>query len=121
MTPEERAQRRDRMVDRAADKLQLNAEQKPLLAQLLDQMAALRDAMTAQTTDMRAELRSWMTGSRFDAARAQGLINDKTHTLQSNSPQVVAALAAFFDSLNPSQQQKVRDRMDGPRGWFRRR
>jgi hypothetical protein len=34
---------------------------------------------------------------------------------------VVAALAAFFDSLNSAQQQKVRDFMDGGRrGWFRR-
>ena len=60
-------------------------------------------------------------GRRFDAARAQALINDKAQTLQSKSPDVVAALAAFFDSLNPAQQQKVRDFMDGGRrGWFRR-
>jgi Spy/CpxP family protein refolding chaperone len=121
MTPEQLAERRSRMVDRAADKLQLNAEQKPLLATLLDQMAAQRQAMIGQNTDMRAELRSWFTGSSFDAARAQALINDKTHTLQSQSPAAVTALAAFFDSLNPAQQQRVRDFMDGGRrGWFRR-
>ena len=121
MTPEQMAERRDRMVDRAANKLQLNAEQKPLLAQLLDQMSAQRQAMIGQNTDMRAEFRSWFTGNNFDAARAQALINDKAQTLQSKSPDVVAALAAFFDSLNSAQQQKVRDFMDGGRrGWFRR-
>jgi Spy/CpxP family protein refolding chaperone len=119
-TPEQRAERRDRMVDRAADKLQLTAEQKPLLATLLDAMAAQRQAMIGQTTDMRAELRSWFGGSSFDAARAQALINDKANVLQSESPDVVAALGAFFDSLNPAQQQKVRNLLDGPRGWFRR-
>jgi Spy/CpxP family protein refolding chaperone len=120
MTPEQLAQRRDRMVDRAADKLQLNAEQKPLLATLLDAMFAQRQAMVGQNTDMRAEFRSWFTGSSFDAARAQALINDKAGVLQSKSPEVVAALAAFFDGLNPAQQQKVRNFMEGPRGWFRR-
>jgi Spy/CpxP family protein refolding chaperone len=120
LSPEQRAERRDRMVERAANKLQLNAEQKPLLARLFDAISAQRQAMVGQTTDMRAELRSWFTGSNFDTARAQTLIDDKAHTLQSQSPAVLAALAAFFDSLNPAQQQKVRNWMEGPRGWFRR-
>jgi Spy/CpxP family protein refolding chaperone len=121
MTPEQMAERRDRMVDRAANKLKLNAEQKPLLSNLLTQMSAQRQAMIGQNTDMRAELRSWFTGSNFDAVRAQTLINDKAEALQSKSPDVVAALATFFDSLNPAQQQRVRDFMDGGRrGWFRR-
>jgi Spy/CpxP family protein refolding chaperone len=120
MTPEQLAERRDRMVDRAADKLQLNAEQKPLLANLLDALFAQRQAMVGQNTDMRAELRSWFSGSSFDAARAQTLINDKASVLQSKSPEVVAALAVFFDGLNPQQQQNVRNFFEGPRGWFRR-
>ena len=121
-TPEQRAARRDWLVNRATNKLLLNAEQKPLLAALLDQMAAQRQAMVGQTTDLRAELRSWFAGDRFDAARAQALINDKAIALQSNSPNTVAAMAAFFDSLNPAQQQKLRDFMDrGRRCWFGRR
>lgn len=120
MTPEQQAERRDRMVERIANKLLLNAEQKPLAAKLLDQMAAQRRAMIGQTTDMRAELRSWFAGSQFDAARAQALVNEKASTLQSQSPELLAALAAFFDSLNPAQQQKLRNFMEGPRRWFRR-
>ncbi len=121
-TPEQRAARRDWLVNRATHKLLLNAEQKPLLAALLDQMAAQRQAMTGQTTDLRAELRSWFAGEHFDAARAQSLINDKAAALQSNSPQTLAAVAAFFDRLNPAQQQKLRDLMDGRRRcWFGRR
>ncbi len=121
-TPEQRAARRDWLVNRATHKLLLNAEQKPLLAALLDQMAAHRQAMVGQTTDLRAELRSWFAGDRFDAARAQALINDKASALQSNSPATLAALAAFYDSLNPAQQQKLRDFMDGGRRcWFGRR
>jgi Spy/CpxP family protein refolding chaperone len=120
ITPEQQAERRDHMVERIANKLLLNAEQKPLATQLLEQMAAQRRAMVGQTTDLRAELRSWFAGASFDAARAQALINEKAHTLQSQSPDVLAALAAFFDSLNPAQQQKLRNFMEGPRRWFRR-
>lgn len=114
------ALRRDWIVRRAASKLRLNAEQKPLLAHVLDQMAALRHALRATTPDPRAELRSWFAGRTFDAARAQALIHDKAQVLQTQSPQVVAALGAFYDSLNPDQQNRVRDRLEGRRGWFRR-
>ena len=120
MTPEQQAERRDRMVERIANKLLLNAEQKPLAAQLLEQMAAQRRAMVGSTSDPRAEFRSWFAGSRFDAARAQALINEKAGALQGQSPALVAAMAAFFDSLNPAQQQKLRNFMEGPRRWFRR-
>jgi Spy/CpxP family protein refolding chaperone len=120
MTPEQAAERRDWIVNRAAGKLSLNAEQKPLLAALIEQIDAQRQAMVGSIADPRAEMRSWFAGASFDAERAQSLINDKASALQNQSPAVVAALAAFYDSLNPAQQQKVRDFMDGGRhGWFR--
>ena len=121
LTPEQASEPRDWIVNRATNKLGLNAEQKPLLGALIDQIAVQRQAMVGRTTDPRAEFRSWFAGTSFDAARAQALINDKADALQSQSPAVVAALATFYDSLNPAQQQKVRDFMDGGRrGWFRR-
>jgi Spy/CpxP family protein refolding chaperone len=117
--PEASDLRRAWIVQRVADKLSLNAEQKPLFAALVEQIAAQRRAMVGNTPDFRAELRSWFAGSHFDASRAQALINDKVSALQSQSPHVVAALAGFYDSLNAAQQQRVRELMDGRRrGWF---
>jgi Spy/CpxP family protein refolding chaperone len=121
LSPEQSTVRRDWIVNRIADKLSLNAEQKPLLTTLIDQAMAQRHAMVGSTTDPRAELRSWFAGTSFDQARAQTLINDKADTLLRKSPVMVTALATFYDSLNPAQQQRVRDLMDGGRrGWFRR-
>jgi len=121
LSSEQSTDRRDWFVNRITDKLSLNAEQKPLLTTLIDQATAQRQAMVGSTTDPRAELRSWFVGTSFDQARAQTLINDKADTLLSKSPAMVTALAAFYDSLNPAQQQRVRDLMDGSRlGWFRR-
>jgi Spy/CpxP family protein refolding chaperone len=118
MTQEQFAQQRDKMVDRASGKLALNAEQKKLLAAVGDKMFEQRKAMIGQTTDPRAELKSLIVGPKFDTAKAQTLITDKTTVMQAKSPETLAALAAFYDSLNPTQQQKVRDLMDGRRGWF---
>lgn len=120
VTPEQFAEKRDKMVDRAASKLDLNAEQKKLLAAVGDKLYEQRKALMSQTTDPRAEVRSLIAGPKFDAAKAQALVNDKTVAIQSKSPEVIAALAAFYDSLNPTQQQKVRDFMEGHHGWFHR-
>jgi Spy/CpxP family protein refolding chaperone len=120
LTPAQFAQQRDKFVDRAATKLDLNAEQKKLLSTVGDKVFEQRKAMIGQTTDPRAEIKSLIAGAKFDTAKAQALIIDKTTVLQTKSPETLAALAAFYDSLNPAQQQKVRDLMDGHHGWFHR-
>jgi Spy/CpxP family protein refolding chaperone len=120
MTSEQYTQKRDKMVDRAASKLDLNAEQKKLLAAVGDKLFEQRKAMIGQTSDPRAELKSLIAGPKFDTAKAQTLITDKTTVMQVKSPETLTALAAFYDSLNPTQQQKVRDLMEGSHGWFGR-
>ena len=120
ITVEQFAEKRDKMVDRVAGKLDLNADQKKLLATVGDKMFEQRKALMGQTTDPRAELKSLIAGPKFDAAKAQTLINEKSAAVQTKSPEVVAAFGAFYDSLNPAQQQKVRELMEGRHGWFQR-
>ena len=43
----------------------------------------------------------------------------KTAALNAKSPEVIAAAGDFYDSLNPTQQQKVRDFMQRRHGWWR--
>lgn len=120
MSAEQYAQKRDKMVDKAASKLDLNAEQKKRLATLGDTLYAQRTALIGQTADPRAEMKALVAGDKFDAARAQALITEKTTALQTKSPEVIAALADFYNSLDAAQQQKVRDFMDGRGRWFHR-
>lgn len=120
MSHEKYTEMRDKVVDRAASKLDLNEDQKKRLSVLGDKLYEQRTALVGQTTDPRAEMKALIAGEKFDAARAQALINDKTAALQAKSPEVIAALADFYNSLNPVQQQKVRDYMDGRGHWFRR-
>ena len=47
------------------------------------------------------------------------LLGDKTRALEAATPQVVDALAAFYDSLNPAQQAELRAYLD-KRGGRRR-
>jgi Spy/CpxP family protein refolding chaperone len=120
MSVEQFAQARDKMVDRVASRLDLNADQKKRLATLGDKLYEQRTALMGQTKDPRAEVRALVAGDKFDAARAQALVTEKTGALQAKSPEVIAALADFYNSLNPAQQQKVRDFMDSRGRWFHR-
>jgi len=117
-TPEQAAEWRGKMVERVAGKLELNAEQKGKLGALADTLRAQRLAVRGNT-DPRAEVKSLVAGATFDRAKAQALVQQKTAAVQGASPQVIAALGDFYDSLNPEQQRKVRDFMERRRGWGR--
>lgn len=120
MSPEVYAQKRDKVVDRVAGKLDLNDDQKKRLAVLGDKVYEQRTALIGQTTDPRGEFKAMLSSEKFDRTRAQSLITEKTTALQTKSPEVIAALADFYDSLNAQQQQKVRDYLDGRHRWFGR-
>jgi Spy/CpxP family protein refolding chaperone len=119
MSTEQLAEKRGQVMDRVSRKLDLNDAQKQRLGVLADKLLAQRAALIGQTTDPRAELQALLKADRFDRTRAQLLMEEKTRAVAMHSPEVISALADFYDSLNPEQQQKVRDMTDR-RGWFRR-
>jgi Spy/CpxP family protein refolding chaperone len=120
LSAEDYAQKRDKVVDRAASKLDLNDDQKMRLVTLSDKLRDQRIALMGQNKHPRADINALVAGDKFDQARAQAWLTEKTTTLQARSPEVIAALADFYDSLNPAQQQKVRDYMDTRGRWFSR-
>ncbi|MEO5670553.1 MAG: Spy/CpxP family protein refolding chaperone [Ramlibacter sp.] len=120
MNAEESAKFRGKMIDRVASKLELSAEQKAKLAVLGDKLHEQRAALAGKTTDPRAEVQALVAGEKFDRARAQALVTEKTAAVTGKSPEVIAAAGDFYDSLTPAQQQKVRDFMERRRhGWHR--
>lgn len=109
MSEADAAQWREKMVDRVAGKLDLDAAQKAKLAALGEAMRAQRQALMPAGQDPRAEFSAVIAGTQFDRARAQALVDGKTGVLREGSPKVIAAAADFYDSLKPEQQQKVRE------------
>ncbi len=117
---EDAAKWRERAMDRAAKELQLDDAQKQRLGVLFDKLREQRSAIVGSTTNPRAELGALIRGDRFDATRAQALVEEKTGAIRRGSPEVIAALAGFFDGLKPEQQQKLRaylDKRHGHGGW----
>lgn len=117
MSEEDAAKVRARMIDRVAGRLDLDEAQKAKLGVVADQLRAGRQALRG-STDPRTEVQSLVAGNTFDRAKAKTLIEQKTSTVQSKSPELIAAIGDFYDSLKPEQQQKVRDFMQrGRHGW----
>ena len=108
MSEADALQMKARVIERVGSRLDLDAEQKARLGVLADKVRAQRNALMGSTTNPRAEVASLISGSRFDRAKATSLIQDKVGALNSKSPEVVAALADFYDGLKPEQQAKVR-------------
>jgi periplasmic protein CpxP/Spy len=120
MSEEDAAKFKTTMVDRVGSRLELDEAQKAKLGVLADGLREQRNALAGSTTDPRAEVQSLVAGATFDRAKATALVEAKTGALSSKSPEVIAALADFYDSLKPEQQAKVREFMSGRRGWWGR-
>ena len=117
MTDADLASKQSKMLDYAGKKLDLNDAQKQRLTVLAEKLREQRTALMGKTTDPRADLQSLVAGATLDRAKAQAMVEEKTNALRGKSPEVIAAAADFFDSLNPTQQQQVRELMQRRRSW----
>ena len=117
MSEGDSAARQAKMVDYAGKKLDLNDAQKQRLNVLGDKLREQRASLMGASNDPRADIKALVAGDKMDRAKAQALIEDKTSAIKAKSPELIAAAADFFDSLNPAQQQQVRDLMNRRRGW----
>lgn len=112
---------RGKAIEKISDKLELNTDQTAKLGVLADEMVASRKAFKGNSSDPRADMQALVAGEKFDRVKAQALLEEKTQVVQGNGPKMLSALADFYDSLTPAQQQQVREKMDRRgRGWWGR-
>lgn len=112
---------RSKALERVGSKLELDAAQKQRLEHLADALQAQRKAFMGDATNPREALQALVTGATFDRTGAQALVDAKVRAVQAGSPEVIAAMGDFYDSLKPGQQAQVREMMSKRRGWMRHR
>jgi Spy/CpxP family protein refolding chaperone len=106
---EDIAKWRAKAIDRAGRELALDDAQKQRLGVLFDTVATQRSTLMAGAMPPRQVLGEVIAGPNFDRAKAAALVEEKAGALRTGSPQVIAAMGDFFDSLNPEQQAKLRE------------
>ncbi len=116
MTEEDAAKFKARAVDKVGEKLELTADQKAKLGVLVDRLHEQHLALRG-TTDPRADLQALVKDNAFDRWHAQDLVNAKLAAVRDKSPQIIAAMGDFYDSLTPQQQDKVREFLQRRRRW----
>ena len=117
MSEGDSAARQAKMVDYAGKKLDLNDAQKQRLNVLGERLREQRASLMGASKDPRADIQALVAGDKMDRTKAQALVDDKTSAIKTKSPELIAAVADFYDSLNPAQQQQIRDLMNRKRGW----
>jgi len=106
-SPEQIAQHEATMLAHVGKKLSLDANQAAKLKALAD--LAIADHAPAAGTDPHAKMAALIAGNTFDRAGAQALANQHVAKIQADSPGLINAFGDFFDSLNATQQQQLRE------------
>ncbi len=99
-----------RVVERIAERMDLDAAQRQHLDALGEALLAQRKAMLAGS-EPRAALQALVAGPVFDRAGAQALLTAKTDALRAGAPAVIDAFGSFYDSLDADQQAGLRKRL----------
>ncbi|MED5618528.1 Spy/CpxP family protein refolding chaperone [Ideonella sp. BN130291] len=99
---------RQRFVDQVSSRLQLDDTGQARLGVLFDRVQAQRVALRGPG-DWRADLEGLVKDHTFDRWHAHDLLNARMQAMREHGPQVIAALADFYDGLQPAQQQKARE------------
>ena len=107
-TPEQMAQHESMMLAHVGKKLNLDANQSAKLKVLADLFMA-QHMPAAAGADPHTAAKALIAGNTFDRAGAQQLLNQHVAKMQTNGPAIINATGDFFDSLNATQQQQVRD------------
>jgi protein CpxP len=97
-----------RIMDRVTEKLNLNEEQVARLNGVKEALMTARQEMRKERTDKKSELLSLLDQPTLDQQKALALVNERGDAIKAQAPQVIAAVAAFYDSLTPEQQQTLR-------------
>ncbi|MFK7994489.1 MAG: Spy/CpxP family protein refolding chaperone [Granulosicoccus sp.] len=104
----------DRMVSKIVKKLDLDEQQSSALVLLQEELRETRELMRANPDTDGQTLGDLIGAETFDQGAALEMITVRTTALQNQGPELVAAAAQFFDSLNAEQKQQLSERMS----WF---
>ncbi len=100
---------RGKMLDRVDERLTLDDQQKQAFENLTLIFSEKAADFRAKNKALPDTLKTFVTGEYFDRNAAQLLVDDRLAELRSAAPQIIEAIAIFYDSLDTTQQAKVRE------------
>lgn len=107
-SPQERA---EWIVKNISEELKLNDTQLDKLNALKDELLTVRSDYRKKRSETQKTVGELLSQPALDQQRVLTLIKERTQEVNEKAPQIVAAFAAFYDSLKPEQQEKLRHKI----------
>ncbi|HWR78063.1 MAG TPA: Spy/CpxP family protein refolding chaperone [Thiobacillus sp.] len=98
-----------RHIEKLGKELNLNEAQTAKLNAVSETLRKGRDTMRAKHDEKQKEVLALLDQPKLDRARALGLVQQTTRDINDHAPEMIAAMGDFYDSLTPTQQQKLRE------------
>jgi Spy/CpxP family protein refolding chaperone len=105
------------MIERMTRNLELNEAQVAKLNGVKDAIADARDKMRENRKEKQDAVLALLEQPTLDQEKAMALLTERGETLKGEAPKVIAAIAGFYDSLNPQQQQTLRESIKEKMEW----
>lgn len=97
------------ITEKVDDKLELTDSQRAELDKLKDQLLTLLTDVKTRKETTHKEVDKLMSQPNLDQEKLLALIHEQTNHVNQSAPQLVAAMAGFYDSLTPDQQATLRE------------
>lgn len=102
----------NRVIEKMTQKLSLNEDQVEKLKFATREIKKVKKDMKKNRKQVLVSIGEMLDQPKLDQERAISMLKNKTQTLNEKAPQVVAALAGFYDSLSPEQQNILREKFN---------
>ncbi|MDH5185032.1 MAG: Spy/CpxP family protein refolding chaperone [Gammaproteobacteria bacterium] len=107
--PEYRA---TKMLEWVADDLELNDVQKDKLTKLSEKMLQSRKNMREQFSRSKDEINQMLSQPTLDQKKILAMVRTHTQSMNEQAPDIIAAMADFYNTLSSEQRVKLREHMD---------
>lgn len=102
----------DRMVSKLTNRLDLTEQQSGALTTLQQEIKETRELMRGDLGSDGQTLKELVTAENFDQGAALEMITERTTAMQTQGPELVAAMAQFLDGLDATQKEELSSLMD---------
>ncbi|WP_455206761.1 Spy/CpxP family protein refolding chaperone [Kaarinaea lacus] len=97
------------LMEKVTDELELNDSQKAKLEAVRKEILTVRKDMHADRENFRDEILTMLDQPALDRQKALSMVEQKTQSINQHAPQVINALAEFYDSLSDEQRKELRE------------
>ena len=97
------------MVQKVSKELELNSIQQDKLVKLKNEFLSLRKELRDDRAQLRTDALAMLQQPTLDRDKANAMVSGQLATVNARSPAIIDAVANFYDSLDDTQRNEIRE------------